>query len=354
MKDLIGKNIVLEAANNMSWCLCIFFSVDIEGATRYKVETRKQEMTTDWCYLFESFYEYLPENFFNEYSNLADHAATRNIKEPIRPVLWKFVGDEILFYAPLTDSCQTLEHLRAFSQTILDYNKYLKEEQKINVKCKGTTWIAGFPVNNRIVLIPNREELNLSGRMVEPKLPLIDFIGSSMDCGFRLTKFASSCRLIVSSDLIWMVAGALERCSSATSFTFIKTKIKYEGKHKLKGVFGKKPYPVFGLDMSSSTSTIKNKWCITPNCNTKDIIKFCNKLSSRPDYSDFIKPFIQNDPSKLFGDVKPDFEARRQCIIDYKKMLPSDVPVESDTERVVRNRTDVVSNIRKIKSLKAE
>ena len=103
---------IQNAAENCDWCLCIFFSVDIEGATAYKVETRSRKGDDDWCSLFESFYVDFPTCFLSEYSSLARNRATKNIQQPIPPIIWKFVGDEILLYSPLTDSSQTLEHVR--------------------------------------------------------------------------------------------------------------------------------------------------------------------------------------------------------------------------------------------------
>ncbi|GHT40840.1 hypothetical protein FACS189443_1750 [Planctomycetales bacterium] len=306
---------IYTAATSTDWCLCIFFSVDIEGATAYKVETRNQkDGDNDWCLLFESFYVDMPAHFLSEYSEkLADRLATKGIKEPYRPILWKFVGDEILFYAPLTDARQSLEHLRAFCQAIKNYNQELKE-QNVSVICKGTSWLAGFPINNRIILIPNYEKLCVS----DQNKSIVDFIGSSIDCGFRLTKFSSARKLVISLDLLWMVAESAKQCPDATRFEFITSRIRYAGRHELKGVFSGNRYPVFWIDMLSDPS-IEDKWVTSERCCVGDIIKFCEDFSSNVGTSDFIKPFIENDPSGCFCGIPETFKLQRQLLINYKE-----------------------------------
>lgn len=311
-----SEQIVRNAEEKTGWCLCIFFSVDIEGSTAYKIEARAKNGDDDWCSLFESFYVNLPANFLNQYSVLADNQETRDIKEPLRPVLWKFVGDEILFYAPLTDARQTLEHVRAFRQTIIIYNDNLSK-QGIKSRCKGTAWIAGFPVNNRIILIP--DHTSYPNKTEPSKFSIIDFIGSSIDCGFRLTKFSSPRRLVVSLDLLWMIAQSVLCKPSIMRYEFIRSKIKYAGQHDLKGVFSGKHYPIFWIDMLPEP-TIEDKWTKdTEFCTCEDIIKFCEKLSPELNSKDFIKPFIVDDPSGYFSNITDGFEKQRNDLENYRE-----------------------------------
>lgn len=119
-----GEQFILEKAQNYSWCLCLFFSVDLENATDYKIKMRSRQqedgltIDNDWCAVFERFYREFPIDFRRAYLPLASQPETKDIFPPISPVVWKFAGDEILFYAPLTDCRQILEHISAFAQTI--------------------------------------------------------------------------------------------------------------------------------------------------------------------------------------------------------------------------------------------
>jgi hypothetical protein len=203
-------DIIRKSAKNDGWLLCIFFSVDIEGATAYKAsrDHKNKNGDEDWCLLFERFYKEFPQEFDNNYLPHTERHTTRAVSQQEHPVLWKFVGDEILFYAPLTHPDQTLEHIRAFHQTIINYNAYTLKNY--SVQCKGTAWLAGFPINNRIVLIDTGQEM-----------PIIDFIGKSIDTGFRLTKFASSRKLIVSLDLLWLLSESRKKNDTDTRYAFL-------------------------------------------------------------------------------------------------------------------------------------
>ena len=352
-----ATQIVQESAQKNDWCLCIFFSVDIEGATAYKVETRARtrddewrSTDDDWCFLFESFYVDFPECFLSEYSVLANTQATKTIQEPTHPALWKFIGDEILFYAPLSDSCQTLEHIRAFHQAIVNYNAKLRV-QGVKVRCKGTVWLVGFPNNNRIVLIPPGDTVCQTASN-----SLIDFVGSSTDCGFRLTKYSSSRMLVVSLDLLWMLMESIKRYETATCFEFIRRRIRYAGKHELKGIFSGKPYPVFWID-SLAKPPVEDKWTNMAVCECDDIIRFCEEFSESANPNDFIRPFVFGDPSGLFIDIPHSFELRRDMFIRYKTKATKQtaeaqpethIHHEGDTEQLLDGMPKITSHVRSL------
>ncbi|MDR3111513.1 MAG: hypothetical protein LBU65_17720 [Planctomycetaceae bacterium] len=319
-------SIVRNAAQKLSWCLCIFFSIDLEGATAYKVQKRKQVDDNDWCSVFESFYKELPIRFIHAYRKPANSQTTTNTTEPVLPTLWKFVGDEVLLYSPLTSSRQIPEHLRAFRQTIIDYNKKLKQ-QNMSVRCKGTAWIAGFPINNRIVFTPNK---TAQSRNFDSELA-VDFIGSSIDCGFRLTKFSSPRMLVISLDLAWMLAETVKNFD-ATDFDSVGSKIRYAGKHELKGVFSGKPCPVFWLD-TLDEAPVEDKWLSTAKqCKCVDVVKFCEQFASDINTDDFARPFIEKDASGFFECMPKDFANKRHVLEAYKKKTSNVQNSEGDSQ----------------------
>jgi hypothetical protein len=219
---------VSEIAQSKNWCLSLFFSVDLEGATHYKAIKQAQDRDNDWCTVFKTFYEKFPNNFIQSYSSPQSN-------NTLSPTVWKYIGDEILFYVLLPDSKHVLTHVSNFGQAIIDYNTLLRTS---GLHCKGTMWLAGFPINNRIVTIPNTSD---------PNNNLIDFIGSSIDCGFRLSKFSTPRRLVLSLDLIWMVVETLQHSAHPKPLEWFV--FRYHGEHELKGVFSGRKYPVFGLDL---------------------------------------------------------------------------------------------------------
>jgi hypothetical protein len=296
--------IVSEMSRSKSWCLCLFFSVDIEGATRYKSVKQLQHGHDDWCTVFESFYIRFPKDFTQSYiplpqsvSDVSDTCTT--------PAIWKYVGDEILFYVPLNNSQHVLTHVSNFGQTLIDYDKLLQAQ---GLHCKGTMWLAGFPINNRVVVIPDISESNNK---------LIDFIGSSIDCGFRLSKFSSPRRLVLSLDLIWMLSTVLQKSTRAKQYDWFV--FRYHGEHELKGVFSGRKYPIFGLDLYANDTLEEDKWNqIPPKCEDKDaIIKFCEKVHDKMNEHDFIRPFIANDKSSLFSEIPLRFKEQQELLKNY-------------------------------------
>jgi len=94
----------------------LFLSVDLTGSTAYKNNTVD---TLQWVKTFETFYRAFPTRLKNEYNRLADgdnapHLAQEE-KEHGCPLLWKTIGDEILFCCKLT----SLPHLSLCAYNLL-------------------------------------------------------------------------------------------------------------------------------------------------------------------------------------------------------------------------------------------
>ncbi|MDR2706149.1 MAG: hypothetical protein LBC02_10255 [Planctomycetaceae bacterium] len=328
--DLISIDIV-QKAREYDWLLCIFFSVDIEGATAYKSNIRIQSREKDWCLVFNRFYEDFPNALSSAYFHPSNDQTKGQYQYPtikiILPELWKFIGDEILFYAPITSPEQTLEHIRAFRKTIINYNKTILQPN--GIQCKGTAWLAGFPVRNRIVLIDNNPN-NKKKKRNKPTAPIIDFIGASIDTGFRLTKFASPRRLVVSLDLLWLLAESYDKHSGEDDYAFIKNDIKYAGKHELKGVFSGKSYPIFWIE-SNITEPVEDQFLPDyKKCDASNIIRFCKEFSNTLGTSIFPKPFIvgeDNEGQVKENQVEKDFQQQREALRNYKSQedLPDDI-----------------------------
>ncbi|MDR2438997.1 MAG: hypothetical protein LBE12_06480 [Planctomycetaceae bacterium] len=330
---------VLQKSRNYDWLLCIFFSVDIEGATAYKTKMRHQNGDEDWCLLFERFYKEFPGTFDHAYLSLSSSQAPDAITKIIRPTLWKFVGDEILFYAPLTDPSQTLEHVRAFRQALIDYNKNIL--QQYGVSCKGTVWLAGFPINNRIVLLDDKHK----------DKPIIDFVGASIDIGFRLTKFSSSRKLVISLDLLWLLAESEKDNHEKVYSTFLKDNVKYSGRHELKGVLSDKSYPIFWIDSCAKSPVEDDFLPDHKKCNLNSIITFCEEFSCSVDSSIFVKPFIVGDSAGQIKEdqVRKDFREQRDSLRTYKE--GKSMPTGKDTAPLEKVGSDdsPVDTIRNLK-----
>jgi hypothetical protein len=72
----------------------------------------------------------------------------------------------------------------------------------------------------------------------------MDFIGPSIDTGFRLASKSSPRHFVISIDIAYFLATAHLPASGVIDVP----PIFYEGKAELKGVLGGKPYPIFWID----------------------------------------------------------------------------------------------------------
>ncbi len=161
----------------------LFFSVDICDSTKYKLED------SDWNVKFKTFYEEFASKFDtyinNENSNYAQiQQRERNGFSLPHPTLWKLIGDEILFFTEIRDYYESvLFSMIAFRNIVIDYNS--NENGKF--KLKGTIWFCNIPKSNNIKLTTEVQ-----------KYSLVDFLGSSIDVGFRLTKYSNMEKMIIS------------------------------------------------------------------------------------------------------------------------------------------------------------
>ncbi len=187
------------------------------------------------------------------------------------PQFVKAIGDEILLATPVETSQECVKALRAFMRCLQSFNLEYQGEG-VSLELKGAAWIAGFPINNHRLVVRGEQP---------------DYIGPSIDVGFRLARFSSRRRLVVSVDLALLIG------SRNSGF-----KIYYEGREPLKGVLGDRPYPIIWIDtgivrLEDSLVGIKKA-----ACPRKDLNKFCRTfIESCGETSWLIVPYLRNDPA---------------------------------------------------------
>jgi hypothetical protein len=181
-----------------------------------------------------------------------------------QPQLWKTVGDEVLFTKVLTHHDQVALVLDCWLHAIDKMRAYLQKDGS-NLDIKGTAWLAGFPFRNSEVAVSKDENIvrdedgdwfveggKLLNRVyAKEAIPVaIDYIGPSIDIGFRLTTLSSTRQLTISVDVAYILSlsnpGPLE---NSPVFN-----IYYGGSATLRGVFGGVRYPIFWIDMSPENS----------------------------------------------------------------------------------------------------
>ena len=147
------------------------------------------------------------------------------------------MGDEILFNVVLRQYQEAATHLLAFKHAVSTFPTKWREKG-IRLKLKATGWLAGFPVTNSEAEVPIRD-----GKVV-------DYIGPSMDLGFRIARLSDERRFVVSADLAMMLLDALDNAELGKDCL----RVRYLGRESLKGVIGGEPYPVFWIDLISPTN----------------------------------------------------------------------------------------------------
>jgi len=196
----------------------IFLSIDIIDSTKHKSSLiGKKTNPNVWAVGFAEFLSEVVVVYQRKLIEVINKHCRKTCENPCVPELgkegqsrhtvnvWKYIGDEVVLVAELTcKNYHATMHVLALAETIKELEKSSKNKSRdarnknIKLRFKGTAWVAGFPVANI--------ELNLPGPSVGQTVK--DFLGPSMDLGFRLSKFASDDRLIISASLAHLIVKA--------------------------------------------------------------------------------------------------------------------------------------------------
>lgn len=312
------------------WHYRVFFSVDIENSTSFKYskvfkscDESSNVKNSEWLWgaAFRDFFDSFIDIFFTKNEKIVAEQKINGI-EFQNLEIWKFMGDEIIFVVELTDVRAVLWHVYAFKNAIKDYNEN-NIDGKANLKCKGTVWGAGFPINN----FPFDEGNDCSENVVlaeKNKLLKKEYVGVNIDAGFRLSKFSTPRNLVISIEIAFFLSkswNVQKDSDSLRNFQF--PKIKYRGKEILKGIFFNNPYPVFFIDLLYQVPPHEDKWlCSEIVCEPNEIDAFCTHFFEKTTF--FSTPFIANDKSEACSTVPPEMEKRRNVLIDGMKSLKYD------------------------------
>ncbi|MBC8290294.1 MAG: hypothetical protein H8E37_08250, partial [Planctomycetes bacterium] len=175
-----------------NWELRLFCSADIVGSMAFKATT--PETRTEWASTFSEFFHFFPQRVAAAYANLpVGFVECSSLLEP-----WKFSGDEILFSCPVQNHRECVSHARAFKEAVGDFPNENWVRKGTPLTLKATAWIAGFPVTNRKVQIPGSNA--------------VDYIGPWIDLGFRIAKFATPRKFVVSASLALLLLDGIDSC----------------------------------------------------------------------------------------------------------------------------------------------
>lgn len=262
--------------------LRIFFSVDLVGSTNFKQKGGNDSKSSpsssppQWFSVILDFYSEFDKTLRQviydfEINGVGIAKSDRDSLSRLPELeFWKSVGDELLYTAELTHEKDASALVLCWIKTLNSYASIItKEHPSLNVK--GTSWVAGFPERNIEVVIETKTNRSLDGYedldsgTQQYKLlnewydnpndrsgKYKDYLGPSIDTGFRLTAFATPRRMPISIELARLIL------PSASSEPYLnEMKIYFDGKHNLKGVLGGKPYPLFWVKVPNDDVLIE-------------------------------------------------------------------------------------------------
>ena len=295
------------------------YAIDLEDPEDREIDpNRKYFAGTDWFFFVSEFYVRFKDVLRRElgicveadrlHANKleADDPSSDFDSLPDRIVRWKLAGDEIIFTVDVYSSSEVALLALAFRNALIVFRKMLYGDREFftnggdryspylgmmglpydNTKLdvKGTIWSAGFPITNYEVAIatlngpaeemfieedPDHRNLMLVARSKkqksnEPVKYILDYIGPSIDTGFRLTSKANPRRLIVSVEVIYLISSVdKNRIRAIADATQIKPgfQASFGGREYLKGVAGGAAYPIFWIEGGSDEglSVLENK-----------------------------------------------------------------------------------------------
>jgi hypothetical protein len=284
------------SADHLRECLRLFLSVDIAGSTAFK-SSRPSEVQP-WLPTLYRFFSEFPIRLANCYQS----------SDP-SPRLWKTLGDEIVSVTEITDHRQVSAHLTHFRDAISSYREVVKDADK-KLDLKGAAWLAGFPVGNTMLTLRHG-----AGNAQEME----DFVGPSIDCGFRLSKHASPRKLVLSVETALVLAGTGHKVQD-------KPAVHVERGEELKGILGGRAYPKLWIEVpfqdGEKLHQLEEKLFDPPHPPTdKDVFEYC-KLFIQEHGSPLFQPFIKGDSD--FSQEPPGFTDSLEvaCAL-WKNLVPT-------------------------------
>lgn len=204
--------------------LAFFVCFDLAGSTAYKMREE------NWADVITYFYGQI----VNQIIDVAPEFE-----------VWKYLGDEVAFYAYVTDLDQLEKWVRlAFSsqRAVLVSIKSQHPEVEQHLSIKATCWIApvcgyetipGISAPEIIGELPVIGRLKIRDRFFRDRKNNVDFIGPNIDAGFRLAAFSRPLQLTVSPALGYVFLTGAKKTND----------LRVVGFEALKGVAGGMLYP---------------------------------------------------------------------------------------------------------------
>lgn len=371
--------------------LRLFMSVDITGSTQFKQllshsaskgaphrEDGKESWSSEpWLSPILEFYEQISSIFVEEWHTVSKHAQEDPHEWSVgdRPTVWKAVGDELIFTKILTDHRQAYFSVYAWLRTIQIYRERIKKHSAgLDLKCAA--WIAGFPINNAEVILNHQatsglagcddgdyifgnlsrlhavdtEQPTLNGQVGRSLMGIRDFIGPSIDTGFRVASVATPRKFVLSADLAFLLAHTTVNLPSTWRFDHLI--FYFDGRKDLKGVTNGTPYPIFWINAAKlePLTKIEDKIEKREPTTASDVKEFCERYLDKNKDTHVMKPFIYGDPDALFERVPSRHIEKLNKLASYWKQESSRREAEEQAQLEPEDSTTGTPDIERLAS----
>lgn len=327
--------------------LRLFMSVDLVGSTRFKQTEGNHSV---WLTVVTSFYREFDRLLRDAWGHCASNFDRADFRTGEAPHFWKANGDELLYAKVLSHHSEALATLHVFIAAVREYRRNLKAKWP-RLSLKATAWLAGFPVINSEVIVaapgasvampggtdPLFENMSLVDNWYRAKKKgkqggygLLDFVGPSIDIGFRLTAHSTEQRMAISVDLALLLAHA--------QFSLIKKdysplKIIYSGGAVLKGVLEERPYPWFWIDAREDNECNELESRLFTS-EVHRIKEYCEDFLGHSTHPAIVRPYIISADESTFHIIPDNHEDLRAKLLNHwlgqREILKAEKLAEAD------------------------
>lgn len=297
--DVLETPVGTEVADFLRPRLRLFLSADLVGSTSFKQsgslpvakpapDASLLKLGAQWFDPIAQFYAQVERLFSEEWRAYVDEVVpVCHWPAPqALPELWKANGDELIYVLEITQVGDAYAAVLAWIRTLRRYRESLLKGYP-TLDIKAAAWTAGFPLGNVEVVFrrkvgDRRDNDDPEERYGFDQARLVhylrlerwhdeerrsgfggatglvkDYIGPSMDLGFRIAAKATPRKFAVTADLALIMAHASPPTSHFTDKLsrpfFCPAPLHYDGGVDLKGVLGGNPYPFFGSTCFTTT-----------------------------------------------------------------------------------------------------
>ena len=294
-----NEKIKLQAQK--AYHLELFLSVDVAGSTAFKFSNNlsngsKEDGSTSkgWFETIRKFYVLFHSSFLNNVSNFLEENA-----ELTQVELWKALGDELIYRVTVDDRHFTAKVIKAFIDA-MHHTRRVVRAQNNGLDLKASAWVADFPARNAEISLDGLQS-SLHSNKESQQHPAPDYIGPSMDAGFRLGKVASRRKMSLSVELSLILASAQ---SEKRSYPFI---FGYDGKEDFKGVLGGDGYPTIWIDVEDDEKQRESNRRESamlqrqPEVPAEVVLDFCRSFIGASHWMEF--PYLKKENGDPFCNI---------------------------------------------------